>query len=209
MEEEIGKEAFDKAMKNYYDQWKFKHPQPADFKKVMEQSTSRNLDSAFSYLNKKGILPNQHRSGTKVDFILRRGYFPGFLNNDYQNLITIGPAIGANSYDKFMAGIFLTNVKLPLNKFNFFIAPLYAFGSKKFTGIGKLDYSFYPDNVFRKVDLFLNGSTFTENEYTDSSGKKIYIGFQKIVPGIRFTFKQKDPRSHFHRYIQWKTYFHW
>ena len=131
MEEKNGKEGFDKAMKNYYDQWKFKHPQPADFKKAMEQSTGRNLDSAFSYLNKKGILPNQHRSGTNVDFILRRGYFPGFLNNDYQNLITIGPAIGANSYDKFMAGIFLTNVKLPLNKIQFLRCSFVCFWLKK------------------------------------------------------------------------------
>ncbi len=207
LEELVGKEAFDKAMKEYYEQWEFKHPQPGDFKKVMEESTGKNLDPAFAYLNKKGVLPNQQRSGTKADFVLRPGYFSNLFNNHYRNLITISPAVGVNSYDKFMAGLFVTNVKLPLNKFKFFAAPLYTFGSKRFAGIGKLDYSFYPNHIFRRIDLFLNGSTFTENEYTDSSGKKTYLGFQKIVPGIRFTFKQKDPRSHLHRYIQWKTYF--
>ncbi|HEV8287136.1 MAG TPA: M1 family metallopeptidase [Chitinophagaceae bacterium] len=207
LEQQLGKDAFDKAMKQYFNQWQFKHPQPEDFKKTIEESSGKNLDSAFSLLNKKGTLPNLQRSGTKVDFFLSPKYFQNFLNNHYQKLITIGPAIGANSYDKFMAGIFLTNVKLPLNKFKFFAAPLYAFGSKRFTGIGKLDYSFYPKGIFRKVDLFVNGSTFTENEFADSSGKKTYLAFQKIVPGIRFTFKQKDRHSSMHRYIQWKTFF--
>jgi hypothetical protein len=206
MEEKTGKETFDKAMKDYFEQWKFKHPQPSDFKKTIEESTGQNLDSVFDYLNKKGILPNQQRTGTKVDFDLRRGYFADLLNNHYQNINTLGPAVGGNSYDEFMAGIFLTNAKLPLNKFNFFAAPMYSFGSKKFTGIGKLNFLLYPNNVFRKVDLFLNASSFTENEYADSAGTKTYLGFQKLVPGIRFTFRQKDPRNHMHKYVQWKTF---
>lgn len=83
---------------------------------------------------------------------------------------------------------------------------MYAFGSQRFTGIGKLVYTFYPNKIFRGIDLFLNGSTFTQDEYADSTGKKTYLGFRKIVPGVRFTFKQKDPRNHLHRYIQWKTF---
>ncbi|HMG69032.1 MAG TPA: hypothetical protein VK588_15145 [Chitinophagaceae bacterium] len=130
-----------------------------------------------------------------------------FLDNTYQNLITISPAFGANSYDKFMVGLFVTNVKLPLNKFRFFAAPMYSFGSKTFTGIGKMDYSFYPTKVFKKINLFLNASRFTEDEFADSTAKKIYQGFQKIVPGIRFTLKEQDPHSLMHRYVQWKTFF--
>ncbi|TMI90799.1 MAG: M1 family metallopeptidase [Bacteroidetes bacterium] len=207
LQDQVGRQAFDKAMKEYYSRWQFKHPQPQDFKNSFEESTGRSLDSAFALLNEKGILPSQRRSGTTFDFFLKPKYFSGFLNNSYQNLITIGPSIGINSYDKFMVGAFLTNIKLPLNRFKFFIAPMYALGSKRFTGIGKLDYSFYPNGTFRKVDVFLNGSTFTENEYADSAGKKTYLAFQKIVPGIRFTFKEKDPRSSLHRFIQWKTFF--
>jgi len=207
MEEQVGKEAFDKAIKEYYKEWQFKHPQPEDFKKTMEESTGKDLDVIFTSLIKKGILPNQQRSGTKLGFILDPKHFSSFLNNNYQNLITICPAIGANSYDKFMTGIFITNYKLPFNKLKFFAAPMYAFGSGTLTGTGKLDYSFYPNKTFRKIDLFLNGSTFTENEFADSNGKKTYLGFRKIAPGARFTFKEKDLRSHLHRYIQWKTFF--
>jgi hypothetical protein len=160
-----------------------------------------------AYLKKSGSLPNLERSGTKLDFFPRPGYVKNFLDNHYQNLITVGPSIGGNSYDPFMAGLFITNVKLPLNNFKFFATPMYAFASKRLVGIGKLDYSFFPHNIVRKVNLFLNGSAFTVDEYTDSAGKKTYLGFQKIVPGIRFTFRQKDPRRHVRNYIQWKTYF--
>jgi hypothetical protein len=84
---------------------------------------------------------------------------------------------------------------------------MYSFGAQRFVGVGKLDYSFFPNKIFRKINIFLNGSAFTVDEYTDSAGKKTDLGFQKIVPGIRFTFRQKDPRRHFHTYIQWKTFF--
>jgi hypothetical protein len=207
LEAQLGPAAFDKAMKDYYSQWQFKHPQPEDFKRSMEESTGKNLDSTFSYLYKKGTLPNEERRGTKVDFLLRPKYISQFLDNNYQNFITVGPAIGANSYDKFMAGLFVTNVKLPFNKFKFFAAPMYAFGSKKFTGIGKMDYSFYPNGTFRNIDLFLNGSTFSYNDLTTINDERITFSFYKVVPGIRFIFKERDPRSTVHKFIQWKTYF--
>ena len=206
LEFQMGRENFDKAMQEYFRSWQFKHPQPADFKNAMQQGSGKNLDSVFAFLNNKGSLPNLQRSGTKLSFILEPKYVQRFFNNHYQNLITLSPVIGVNSYDKLMAGLFITNFKLPFNKFKFFAAPMYAFGSQKFTGIGKLVYTFYPNKVFRGIDLFLNGSTFTEDEYADSTGKKTYLGFRKIVPGIRFTLKEKDPRSHLHRYIQWKTF---
>ncbi len=33
----IGHEAFNKAMQEYYRHWQFKHPQPEDFKKVIDR----------------------------------------------------------------------------------------------------------------------------------------------------------------------------
>lgn len=40
----IGRESFMKGMKEYYNQWRFKHPTPSDFKKVMEQASGIELD---------------------------------------------------------------------------------------------------------------------------------------------------------------------
>ncbi|MEM9846576.1 MAG: M1 family metallopeptidase [Bacteroidota bacterium] len=43
----LGKSVFDAAMQSYYDEWKFKHPYPADFRTRIEQSTGKNLDWFF------------------------------------------------------------------------------------------------------------------------------------------------------------------
>jgi hypothetical protein len=40
----IGKDAFWKGMKRYYEEWKFKHPTPTDFKRVMEKTSGIELD---------------------------------------------------------------------------------------------------------------------------------------------------------------------
>lgn len=40
----IGKKAFDKGMLEYYNQWKFKHPNPNDFIRIMEKESGLELD---------------------------------------------------------------------------------------------------------------------------------------------------------------------
>ena len=43
----IGSKKLKSGMKKYFDQWKFKHPTPTDFKKVMEQESNIELDWYF------------------------------------------------------------------------------------------------------------------------------------------------------------------
>lgn len=56
LELSIGKENLDRAIKNYFKQWKFKHPQPNDMKVSFEQATGIGLDKFFELLKKKGAL---------------------------------------------------------------------------------------------------------------------------------------------------------
>jgi hypothetical protein len=118
----------------------------------------------------------------------------------------VSPILGLNSYDKLMIGAAVTNYKLPASPFQFLLMPMYSAGAKKLTGLGKLNYSFYPDNKFRKIDLFLNASQFSYNEFLKDDGGKVYSGYQKLVPGIRLTMKEKNARSSINRYIQWKSF---
>ncbi|HWC52233.1 MAG TPA: M1 family metallopeptidase [Chitinophagaceae bacterium] len=206
VESQLGIAAFDKAMQDYYKQFQFKHPQPEDLKNVMAISTGQNMDSLFSYLNKTGPLPNEERKGFRFVPFFNPKSDSLYLRSSANNIFLLTPSLGFNSYDKLMIGGLFTNYKLPPTRFQFVAAPMYATGSKSFTGIGKLNYTFYPSGSFRKIDLFLNAATFNIDQYTDSAGKKTFMAFQKIVPGIRFTLKQKDPRSTIQRYIQWKTF---
>jgi len=43
----IGEEAFSIGMKRYFNEWKFKHPTPTDFKRVMEKASDIELDWYF------------------------------------------------------------------------------------------------------------------------------------------------------------------
>jgi hypothetical protein len=203
LEAQLGTEVFNKAMQEYYRRWQFKHPHPADLQKVLEEVSGKDLDSAFALLNQKGKLPGLEKKGIALQG--PKGLILG--TNEHKNsAITILPALGFNSYDKLMAGIALTNLRLPPNHLQFMVAPMYGIGSKTFTGIGFINYSFYPKGIFRKIDIGVNGSTFTADQFTDPDDNEIFLGFQKIVPGIQFTLKEKNPRSPFYRFIRFKSF---
>ena len=206
IEKKLGTNVFDKAMQEYYRQWQFKHPYPEDFKKVLETISGQNLDADFALLDKKGVLPNTERKGTQIIIPFSPKSIVGYIKEPTKNALLLSPLIGANSYDKFMIGAVLTNYKLPASRLQFFVAPLYSTGAKKLNGIGKLNYSFYSGGIFRKVDLFLNGSSFSMNGFEKDNGDEVTASFQKIVPGIRLTLNEKNPRSSLNRYFQLKTF---
>ncbi|MFM6934854.1 MAG: M1 family aminopeptidase [Flavobacteriales bacterium] len=46
----LGEEKFNQAMSAYFEAWKFKHPQPEDMRKVLEETTGKNLSWLFDDL---------------------------------------------------------------------------------------------------------------------------------------------------------------
>lgn len=78
----IGQEAFYKGMRNYYNAWKFRHPEPNDFIRVMEKTSGLQLGWYFRYMintTKKinygirSILPGTNETFITLD---RLGEFP-------------------------------------------------------------------------------------------------------------------------------------
>ncbi len=201
LENEMGKNVFDSGMQAYYRQWQFKHPYPEDFKKVMEDISGRNLDATFALLHKKGDL---QKPNVKKD--IRFTSFFSLKETGKHHYIFAAPAVGYNFYDKLMLGVLLHNYTLPLNKFQFIVAPMYATGSKQFNGLGRISYSFYPGNNGQKFELALAGATFSGDNFTDSTGATNAQRFSKIVPSLKFVFTNKNPRSSISRFIQWKTF---
>ena len=197
----VGEPLFDSCLHEYYNRWKFKHPYPEDFKKVVEDVSNKNVDSIFLLLSQKGKLEKDIKKDSRVlpFFSLRE--------TGKHNYIFIAPAIGINHYDKLMVGGLIHNYTLPEPAFHFFAAPLYATGSGKFTGIGKIGCNVMGYGAIRKVELSLSGETFTVDDFVDSTGTKNYQGFSKVVPSIKVVFKNKNPISEVTKSIQWKTYF--
>jgi hypothetical protein len=60
----LGQENFDKRMQAYYQQWKFKHPSPADFQKAMESGEGDR--------NVRWFFEQQLQSAGAVDYRIRR-----------------------------------------------------------------------------------------------------------------------------------------
>ena len=56
MELDLGREKFDKAMKAYFEKWKFRHPYPEDLKEVLEKEIGTDLSPYFNLLKKQGSL---------------------------------------------------------------------------------------------------------------------------------------------------------
>lgn len=204
IEKELGQERFKQVMQGYYNQWKFKHPQPEDFKAFLAPDLNQKTEFYFSQLNVLGKLPEQ--SVQPKWKIASPFNLKSFLDQPSKNLLLISPATGTNSYDKFMVGALITNYKLPPNNFQFFAAPLYGTGSKKLNGVGKLSYSHHTRGKIRRTELFVNGASFSMNEFNDTMNNKFYTRFEKLVPGIKLTFNEKDIRSTVRKYLQWKTF---
>lgn len=203
IEKDLGQEVLDRGMQEFFRRWKFKHPYPEDLKATLEEISGKNLDQQFILLDKTGPLEVMAKQNKPVKFVT----FAGVAETDKYNYIFTGPALGFNFYDHLMLGIFLHNYTLPLDKFRFFVTPMYATGSKKLTGLARISHAWFSYGPLQKIELSFSAAKFTTDIFTDSTGKNNYLGFRKLAPSLRVTFRQKDPTNAISSFVQWKTFF--
>ena len=201
LEQHLGTPLFDSCMQAWFRLWQFRHPAPGDFRSVIESTSCQPQDSLFALLDKKGPLTpfNTHRT-------IRPTLLFSARNTGQIDYINILPALGVNKYDGLMLGALIHNYNLPPDKFQFFLAPLYATNSHQLNGIGGASYTWYPDNRFRKIVLGLTGSRFSSVSGADSNGNKLFGGFYKFAPSLRLTLNNPTARSTLERWVEWKTY---
>jgi hypothetical protein len=228
----LGEEAFDKAMSAYFEEFKFKHPQPEDLRRVLEKSSGKDLGWFFedliqttNHIDYKVCRIHKHDHGTKVkvknkgqvngpiqvsaykdgkeiesvwtepvgkkgevelkskDFDLiqidgnkhipelnrsNNNYFENrffkkceplkleFLFGDHErdkNNHFWMPIIAGNAQDKLMVGAAFHNLGIPFKQNQYFIAPMFAFGSQKLVGTAEFSHTFLPKNNFKLVRL--------------------------------------------------------
>ena len=201
LRDSAGEQAFDRYMKEYFTAWKFGHPYPEDFRKTMDSASRKNLQPVFDELTgKTSISPSVGKR------IIKPAFRFSARNSERYNYLGLSPVAGYNHYDDFMLGAVIHNINLPENKFEFLFTPLYAFGSKQLVGLGRISYSWHPDNYISRITLGINGAHFNTNKATDTTGKVLFEYFSKLVPYIRLDFKPTNPRSTISRWIDFKTY---
>ncbi len=187
LEYAVGKERIHRIMQHYYKEYAFKHPQPEDFKRVAEEVSGKDLSGLFGKLHQTGFVDSSNvKKKTKLKFI-----FPQF-DNKY-NYITISPIAGYNSYDEFMIGGIIHNYQLPLKKFQFLVAPMYATGSSRVTGAAKVSYNHFTKRTW--LEASASGITYSINDFAKDDGSKLYFGLKRIVPSVKLTLYNEDLRE--------------
>lgn len=113
---------------------------------------------------------------------------PTFLFNlketDKYNYISFAPAVGYNYYDKWMFGGLIHNYQLPLNKFNFLVAPMYSSTSNSLRGLAQLTY-----NIFKPKDGYsfsVHASSFAYNSVQNIAPESLVYSFNRIVPTLKW-----------------------
>jgi hypothetical protein len=200
----MGEDRFNGFIHEYFQTWKFRHPQPSDFKALLDKWLPSETNHLFALLGEKGILPGSELKGAAfiTPFQLKK-----YISDPAKNTFIISPSAGFNVYDGLMAGVALTNYKLPPASVQFFASPLYGFRSKKINGIARAEYNIYPGRPAEKIELFTGFSSFSNDAFTDEASIKHIAKFQKFSGGITYQFGESNPLSQKHRYIQWKSFF--
>jgi hypothetical protein len=200
LENELGKKNFDSCIKKYYQEWKFKHPYPNDFKVSIEKSSGKNLADRFQQLQSTEPLDSIQKERKKKVI----SFFSLKETNKY-NYTSITPVIGYNRYDKLILGAAVHNYQLPLNKLQFFVAPAYAIGSRQLNYTGRVSYNSYQKKSW--LAIALSTSKYTMNDFQPENGDKIFQNVQRIVPSIQYTIYRKDAASTHRLILRARSFF--
>ncbi|MBX2932324.1 MAG: M1 family metallopeptidase [Chitinophagaceae bacterium] len=200
LEKKLGTTTFDKAMQHYYQTWQFKHPYTNNFKQSIESITGKNVDEHFAKLyTSEPLQPDTMKKKIKPVFIA------SIKNPDKYHYIGIAPLLAYNFYDKISIGAFIHNYQLPLNKFQFFVAPLYAFGSKEFNYTARAGYNIYKTKSW--LEISTNAMKFTMDNFKPINAPTINQQVIKITPSVKYTLYKNDARSTQRWIFQAKSFF--
>ncbi len=198
----MGQSSFDEAMRAYYEEWKFRHPAPADFMSAFSKHSpipAARFEQRLAASHEQ-LKPIDHAKKIKPALLFN------FRNTGQYQYIGLFPAIGYRKYDGFMIGAIVHNYNLPPQPFQFIAAPLFGLKNKQLGGLGAVKYNWYPEGFIQKIQLGVQAARFSTLKGNDSLGKAIFGGFDKIVPYLRLTLNNTRKRSTVEKYVEWRTF---
>jgi hypothetical protein len=273
----VGDEEFDRIMHVYFDQWKFKHPQPEDLRILFENETGKNLSWFFDDLIQttnhvdfkiKSVKPklksgavvkvknvgqvngpievNAFNENELVESIwIEPGQIEGLLNSnitDFNRVVIDAnknipelsrhnntwrkkalfhkleplkleffsgdhepnrtnlfwtPTIAGNAYDGLMLGTAFHNLGIPLQRFQYLVAPQFGFKSKNVVGISEALYVVLPKNNIKQLKLGASLKSFTHPGQFQSR-------FLGVTPYLKVIFGDRSKKNTFFSYAEIK-----
>jgi hypothetical protein len=98
-------------------------------------------------------------------------------NESNRNNVFWTPVIAGNTADKLMLGAAIHNNALPMNRFQYLVAPMYSFGGKRVSGIAEFSYVALPKTVFRISRFGLSVKSFNDNVSTLTNQQTPFLAF--------------------------------
>ncbi len=137
--------------------------------------------------------------------------FIGKLDNPKYNQLNYLPIAGYNHYNKFMLGCAFYNYSFLQKKFEFTVAPMYAFGSQTPTGFIDFNRNFVlkQGNVIQQITLSGKAKSFAYdyfdskflNETYNTTIKSFNLNYYKLAASLDFELKKQDPLSKITQHI--------
>lgn len=144
----LGEDELDNAMKEYYEQWKFKHPQPDNIKSALEQSTNKDLSWFFNDLiatNKKidyAITKVKHTDKHSEITLKNKGDINGPVSVSGILSDSISTTLWVDGFDKS------STLKLPGSGYDQFVID----ASHKIPEINRQNNFYTPRSIFSKIE---------------------------------------------------------
>jgi hypothetical protein len=201
MEAQLGRDRFDSCIQSYYRQYRFAHPQEEDLLRIFREAGGSGVEELINRLDKTGPIVPVQRQGLRVRTL-------GSLDQtDKTHNLFIAPVPGYNMYDGPMLGLLFHNYSLPVPRFRYAIAPMYAFRSKQLNGIANLNYSLYPKGKLQEIRFMLDAASFTMDDFDPENAPRISQRFAKLSTGVRLEWKNRDARQTVIKSILFKSFF--
>ncbi len=200
----LGKQVFDNVLKTYYQQWKFKHPYPQDFKAVVEQVSGKNIDEHFAKLYNSKPLDAAPKKKLRIGFAFPTNKIEKF------NTISVMPMVTGNYYDGVRLGVAVHNYGVPFPKFQFFANPGVGLKSNKINLFGRASYNIYKKNYWLELSTSYQNYTYKNFIVVDDKGNNEFsqnLNLQRIVPSVKLTLYNKDLRNTERTVIGFKTFY--
>jgi hypothetical protein len=126
-----------------------------------------------------------------------------------KTIINYVPVAAGNFYNGAMVGIAFQNYGFYQKRFEYLVAPMYAFNTKTPVGFAECNVNFYPKKLFTQITLGAKGKTFSYdyydtkfmNENLGTNFKNLYLNYYKIAPYIKFEIKKKTPTSNITQFV--------
>ncbi len=167
-------------------------PGEVDVFKIDGLDRMPDINRRNNSIKTKGLF--KHTKPLQLSFLSR-------FENPNKNTINYLPVFGGNFYNGAMLGLAFQNYSFYQKRFEYLVAPMYAFRTKNVTGFAEFDFNFYPKKIFRQVVLGAKAKSFAYdyynsnymNESLGTNFDNLYLNYYKIAPFIQFELKKKDP----------------